>query len=305
MTDTMGRIRKIKKLIGKDRMMSLLNCLRFIPDRPYLKLEYKFLTGKKLNLDNPTTYNEKLQYLKIYDRKPIYTTMADKYLAKRYLADRIGERYVVPLLGVWDRFDDIDFGALPERFVLKTNHDSGTATVCRDKAGFDIRSARKKLEKSLKTDYFILKREWPYKNISRKIIAEEYLEEEPGKEIKDYKFFCFNGVPEMMYIIENSAKTHTKVFFDMNGRPLDLEIDDPRTEVMPPVPPCFEEMKKLAAKLSEGIPFLRVDFYYVKGRVYVGELTFYHESGLGNIRPAEWNGRLGDMLDISGVRSGR
>lgn len=300
-----GIIHGMKKILGKNVIETFYRAFGFLSDEKYLRLIYRLRMGRKLNLDDPRTFNEKLQWLKLNDRREIYTTMADKYLAKQYLVDKIGERYVVPLLGVWDGFDDIDFDALPKRFVLKTNHDSGTATVCRDKAGFDIRKARKKLGKSLKTDYFILKREWPYKNISRKIIAEEYLEEEPGKEIKDYKFFCFNGVPEMMYIIENSAEIHTKVFFDMNGRPLDLEIDDPRTEVTPPVPPCFEEMKKLAAKLSEGIPFLRVDFYYVKGRVYVGELTFYHESGLGNIRPSEWNERLGEMIDISEIRRRR
>ena len=300
-----GIIHGMKKILGRNVIETFYRAFGFLSDEKYLRFIYRLRMGKKLNLDDPKTFNEKLQWLKLNDRREIYTTMADKYLVKRYLADKIGDRYVVPLLGVWDGFDDIDFDTLPKRFVLKTNHDSGTATVCRDKAGFDIRSARKKLEKSLKTDYFILKREWPYKNISRKIIAEEYLEEEPGKEIRDYKFFCFNGVPEMMYIIENSAEIHTKVFFDMNGRPLDLEIDDPRTEVTPPVPPCFEEMKKLAARLSEGIPFLRVDFYYVKGRVYVGELTFYHESGLGNIRPSEWNDRLGEMIDISEIRRRR
>ena len=252
-----GIIHGMKKILGRNVIETFYRAFGFLSDEKYLRFIYRLRMGKKLNLDDPKTFNEKLQWLKLNDSREIY------------------------------------------------NHDSGTATVCRDKAGFDTRSARKKLEKSLKTDYFILKREWPYKNISRKIIAEEYLEEEPGKEIKDYKLFCFNGVPEMMYIIENSAEIHTKVFFDMNGRPLDLEIDDPRTEVTPPVPPCFEEMKKLAAKLSEGIPFLRVDFYYVKGRVYVGELTFYHESGLGNIRPSEWNGRLGEMIDISEIRRRR
>ena len=296
-------IQKIKRILGRNVIEFFYRSLGFLSDEKYLRLLFRLRMGRKLDLDNPKTFCEKLQWLKIYGRKEIYTTMADKYLAKQFIAEKIGEKYVVPLLNAWDRFDDIDFDSLPDKFVLKCNHDSGSAIICRDKAKLDKENARKILEKSLKTDYFILKREWPYKNIKRKIIAEEYLEDEPGANLFDYKFFCLNGIPRIMYVIEGASDNPTEAFFDMDQNYLDLEMEDPRPEIPPKLPDSFDEMKRLAAKLSEGVPFLRVDFFCVKGRLYVGELTFFHESGFGEIKPKEWDNKLGDMLDLSQVRS--
>ncbi len=296
-------IQKIKRILGRNVIEFFYRSLGFLSDEKYLRLLFRLRMGRKLNLDNPKTFCEKLQWLKIHGREEIYTTMADKYLAKQFIAGKIGEKYVVPLLGVWDRFDDIDFDALPDKFVLKCNHDSGSAIICRDKTKLDKENARKILEKSLKTDYFILKREWPYKNINRRIIAEEYLEDEPGVNLFDYKFFCLNGIPRIMYVIEGASDNPTEAFFDMEQNYLDLEMEDPRPEIPPRLPDCFDEMKRLAAELSDGVPFLRVDFFCVKGRLYVGELTFFHESGFGEIKPKEWDEKLGNMLDLSRVRS--
>lgn len=296
-------IQKIKRILGRNVIEFFYRSLGFLSDEKYLRLLFRLRMGRKLDLDNPKTFCEKLQWLKIHGREEIYTTMADKYLAKQFIAEKIGEKYVVPLLNSWDRFDDIDFDSLPDKFVLKCNHDSGSAIICRDKTKLDKENARKILEKSLRTDYFILKREWPYKNIKRKIIAEAYLEDEPGANLFDYKFFCLNGIPRIMYIIEGASDNPTEAFFDMDQNYLDLEMEDPRPEIPPKLPDSFDEMKRLAAKLSEGVPFLRVDFFCVKGRLYVGELTFFHESGFGEIKPKEWDMKLGDMLDISQVRS--
>lgn len=296
-------IQKIKRILGRNVIEFFYRSLGFLSDEKYLRLLFRLRMGRKLDLDNPKTFCEKLQWLKIHGREEIYTTMADKYLAKQFIASKIGEKYVVPLLGVWDRFDDIDFDALPDKFVLKCNHDSGSAIICRDKTKLDKENARKILEKSLKTDYFILKREWPYKNINRRIIAEEYLEDEPGVNLFDYKFFCLNGIPRIMYVIEGASDNPTEAFFDMEQNYLDLEMEDPRPEIPPRLPESFDEMKRLAAELSEGVPFLRVDFFCVKGRLYVGELTFFHESGFGEIKPKEWDEKLGNMLDLSRVRS--
>lgn len=296
-------IQKIKRILGRNVIEFFYRSLGFLSDEKYLRLLFRLRMGRKLDLDNPKTFCEKLQWLKIHGREEIYTTMADKYLAKQFIAGKIGEKYVVPLLGVWDRFDDIDFDALPDKFVLKCNHDSGSAIICRDKTKLDKENARKILEKSLKTDYFILKREWPYKNINRRIIAEEYLEDEPGVNLFDYKFFCLNGIPRIMYVIEGASDNPTEAFFDMEQNYLDLEMEDPRPKIPPRLPDCFDEMKRLAAELSDGVPFLRVDFFCVKGRLYVGELTFFHESGFGEIKPKEWDEKLGNMLDLSRVRS--
>ena len=298
----MGRI--IRYFKDKDFRIHVNTKLGFyknMSDGDYLRMLFKADLGYDPDFNNPRTFCEKLQWLKLHNRKDEYTVMADKYLAKQYVTDKVGSQYVVPLLGVWDRFDDIDFDALPDQFVLKTNHDSGTVIVCRDKSQMDKAKARHKLEKSLGTDYFAFNREWPYKNIDRKIIAEAYLEDEPGKNLRDYKFFCFNGEPKIMYVIEGISETPTEAFFDMDRRFLDLEMEDPKPVVSPELPEGFDSMRELAGKLSQGIPFLRVDFFSVKNRLYVGELTFFHQSGLTPIRPKEWDLRLGEWIRLPSV----
>lgn len=271
-----------------------------VPAEEFLKIRYRSEFGKKLNLECPETYTEKLQWLKLYDHRPEYTLMVDKFAVKQYVAERIGEEYVIPLLGVWERIEDIDFASLPEKFVLKTTHDSGGLVICKDKKELDIQRAIKKLTYFLNRRYYDYNREWPYKNVKPRIIAEQYMEDSTYKELRDYKFFTFGGVPKVLYIAQGRGKGEPTVadFFDMDFNHLPFTIDHDTAEVPPEKPQNFELMKKLAAKLSEGTPQLRVDFYEVDGRVYFGEMTFFHCSGLAPFHPKEWDRIFGDWVTL-------
>ena len=268
-----------------------------LPDKLYLKLFYKNTFGRKLDLKNPKSYNEKLQWLKLYDRKPEYIAMVDKCEAKRYVAGIIGPEYIIPTLGVWDRFDDIDFDTLPDQFVLKCTHDSGGVVIVKDKSTLDIPSARKVLEKSLKRNYYYSGREWVYKNIHPRILAEQYLDTPKG--LEDFKFFCFSGEVKCMgQIAGRGTPDISNDFFDENGNWIDLHIDYPNAKVRPELPKTFAEMKRLAEILSARIPHVRVDLYEVEGKVYFGEFTFFIGSGLLHLEPEEWDLKLGDMLTL-------
>lgn len=271
-----------------------------MPAEAFLKRMYKINMGKELNLTAPVNYTEKLQWLKLYDHRPEYTTMVDKYEVKKYVADRIGERYVIPLLGVWDRADEIDFDALPDRFVLKTTHDSGALVICKDKSRLDVEAAKKRLTHFLGRRYYDCNREWPYKNVKPRIIAEQYMEDSTYKELRDYKFFTFGGVPKVLYIAQGRGRGEPTVadFFDMDFNHLPFTIDHDMAAVPPEKPVCFEEMKQLAAILSEGTPQLRVDFYEVDGKVYFGEMTFFHCSGMEAFHPEEWDKIFGDWVEL-------
>ena len=292
---------RIKKFISREALNNMMRLFAFIPDKQYLQIMYRIRMGKKLNLDNPQTFNEKLQWLKLYDRRPEYTIMVDKYEAKKYVADRIGSEYIIPTLGVWDKFDDIDFDKLPNQFVLKCTHDSGGLVICRDKKTLDIQEARKKIEKSLKSNFFWVGREWPYKNVKPRIIAEEYMEDETDHELRDYKFFAFDGVAKALFIATDrgNLSSETKFdFFDIDFNHLDFTNGHPNSEVLPHKPKTFDEMKKLAEKLSCGIPQVRVDFYEVNGKAYFGELTFAHWSGMKPFDPEIWDKKFGEMIEL-------
>lgn len=268
-------------------------------DEGYLKLLYRSQLGKKLDLENPKTYNEKLQWLKLYDRRPIYTTMVDKAAVKDYVASRIGEEYIIPTYGVWEHFDDIDFDALPEKFVLKTNHGCGGIVICRDKAALDKAAARNTLENALKQEYYLTCREWPYKNVPRRILAEALLEDLRDGDLRDYKFFCFDGEVKALFVAsqrQNAAEETKFDFFDENYRHLPFTNGHPNAAVPPEKPEAFETMKQLARKLSAGYPHIRVDFYEVNGQVYFGELTLYHWSGIVPFEPEAWDRTFGDWL---------
>lgn len=281
--------------------LSSRGLLKWMPDELYLKLIFETRMGKKLNLNDPQTYNEKLQWLKIHDRKPEYTTMVDKYEAKKYAAEKIGQEYIIPTLGVWDKFDDIDFDSLPEQFVLKCTHDSGGLAICRDKSKFNKDAARAKIERSLKRNYYWSSREWPYKNVKPRIIAEQYMEDAETAELRDYKFLCFGGVVKALFIASERQKEGEEVkfdFFDKDFKHLDLRQGHPNAANCPEKPENFEDMKLLAEKLSTGIPQLRVDFYEVNGKVYFGELTFSHFSGMISFEPEEWDKTLGQWIQL-------
>lgn len=272
----------------------------YIPDKMAVSIKYRnhFLT--KLNLDNPTTFNEKLQWLKLYDRRPEYTLMVDKYRAKDYVAGIIGKDYIIPTLGKWKAFSDIDFDALPNQFVLKCNHSSGDAVICKDKATFDIESARKKLTDALNKDYYLVSREWPYKNVDRLIIAEEYLEDEVTHDARDYKFFCFDGKVKCFKIdLDRFTGRHAN-WYDTNGNilPYGTAAAPPLYDKKIELPDKLDEMMRLAETLSKGLPFIRVDFYYVNKKIYAGELTFYPASGLLPFTDIEWDIIMGQWLKL-------
>ena len=273
----------------------------WMPDEPYLKLKYWACMGKKLNLRDPKTFNEKIQWLKLHDRKPEYTSMVDKYEAKKYVAEKIGEEYIIPTIGVWDSYDEIDFSTLPNQFVLKCTHDSGGLSICRDKATFDIESAREKINRSLKKKYFLQSREWPYKNVKPRIIAEQYMEDRSTQELRDYKFFCFDGVAKALFIASDRQKKDedTKFdFYDIDFRHLPFTNGHPNALITPQKPERFQEMVELAEKLAAGFPHLRVDFYEVNGVVYFGELTFSHWSGFQPFVPEEWDTTFGNWINL-------
>lgn len=286
--------------------MSLKSILRdfshIIPDALYLQLRYRRVFHRHLNLKNPKTFNEKLQWLKLYDRKPEYTRMVDKYEAKQYVAERIGEQYIIPTLGVWDSFDEIDFDSLPDQFVLKCTHDSGGLVICRNKKELNLENAKRIISNSLKNNYFYAKREWPYKNVKPRIIAEKFMEDAADDALTDYKFFCFNGKAKIMYISRDHGKNPRTDFFDMEFNHLPIQVRDPNAEIVPQKPEQFEQMRELAEILSHGIAHLRVDFYLIDGKVYVGELTFYHMSGFSKVKPEEWNEIMGEWIDLTIVK---
>ena len=298
---------KVKKIIRfltdknyRFLVSSGLGWKKNMPAEQFLKRAYTIHMGRKLNLEDPITYTEKLQWLKLYDHRPEYTTMVDKYAVKQYVAEKIGEQYVIPLLGVWEREKDIDFSSLPNQFVLKTTHDSGAIVICKDKTRLDIDAAKKKLHYFLKRRYYDCNREWPYKNVKPRIIAEIYMEDSKYKELRDYKFFTFGGVPKILYIAQGRGKGEPTVadFFDMEFNHLPFTIDHDMAKVPPPKPECFEEMKRLATVLSQGTPQLRVDFYEVDGKVYFGEMTFFHCSGMEQFHPEKWDRIFVDWVTL-------
>lgn len=271
----------------------------WMSDEAYLKLRYKIAFGRKLNLENPQTFNEKLQWLKLHDRKPIYTTMVDKHAVKEYVASIIGEEYIIPTLGVWDSFDDIDFDTLPEQFVLKCTHDSGGLVICKDKSKLNIGEARRKIEKSLKTDYYLHGREWPYKNVPRRIIAEKYMVDESGTELKDYKVFNFDGQPHIIQVDYGRFTEHKRNLYNTDWEYIEAAIQYPSDkdhEISRPN--ALAEMIELARRLSTGIPHLRTDFYSIGDKLYFGELTFYHESGFASYQPEQFGVEMGRWLKL-------
>lgn len=294
----LGKILKILKnplwiiVFLNNRGFHILN------DEKYIKLLYRLNFNKDIDLNEPRTYNEKLQWLKLHDRKDIYTNMVDKYEAKKYVSNIIGEKYIIPTLGIWEKFDDIDFDKLPNEFVLKCTHDSGGVVICKDKRKLNMKQTKKKINKSLKRNFYYSGREWPYKNIKPRIIAEQYMVDESGDQLKDYKFFCFNGEPKLLFVAKDRP-TNTKFnYYDMKFEKLPFKQHYENFEDDLILPEGFGKMVELSRKLSKNISHVRVDFYNINGRIYFGELTFYHFSGFQKFEPEEWDKKLGDMLEL-------
>lgn len=300
-------LRKIKTMVRKPKMI-LIKILRlispFLNDKVYLKLLFPLSVGYQLDLNNPSTYNQKLQWLKIYYRNPILSKMVDKYEAKHSVSNLIGEEYVIKNYGVWNHFDDIDFDKLPLKFVLKTTHDQGGVVIVKDKFSFDMKKAKIKLTKHLKFKHFNLSREWPYKNVVPRIIAEEYMEDPNTKDLKDYKFFCFDGKVKALFIAaERQSGSEVKFdFFDRDFNHLDIVQSHPQSNVSHTKPDNFDKMIEIAEKLSNGVPHVRVDLYAISDRIYFGEFTFFHHGGLVPFTPKKWDYTFGSWIDLNVVK---
>lgn len=303
----MNMIIKIIKYISNKDYRFLINAAHGLynsmPDEEYLKRKYKAAMGIRLNLKNPKTFNEKLQWLKLYDRKPEYTIMVNKYEVKQYVADIIGEEHIIPTLGVWDNFDDIDFSKLPNQFVLKCTHDSGSVVVCKSKNELNFDAVKKKLEKSLKRNYYYAGREWPYKNVKPRIIAEKYVEEyeAPNADLIDYKWFCFNGEVKMLYVSQGLSNHATaKIsFYDINYQKMPFKRTDYEDfDVDPPKPKTWHEQIEIAKLLSRNYPFIRIDLYEVNSCVYFSEITFSPCAGFLPFDPIKWDNILGKWIEL-------
>lgn len=273
--------------------------LKKIPDPIYIKLLYRRRTGKTLNLKNPVTFNEKLQWLKLYNRKPEYSMMVDKYEVKKYVAKKIGEQYIIPTLGVWNHFDEIDFDMLPEQFVLKCTHDSGGLVIVKDKKKLDRDAARKKIEDSLSNDYYLRGREWPYKNVKPRIIAEKYMTDESEVELKDYKVFNFNGEAKFIQVDYGRFTNHKRNLYSIDWEYINAAIQYPSDQsVQINKPEKLDEMLMLARKLSASIPYVRTDFYSINDKIYFGEITFFAEAGFGKFTPEQFGVEIGSWIKL-------
>lgn len=291
----------IKRVLKDPRLILTFILSRYchwMNDELYLRILYFLRMGKMLHLNPPVTYNEKLQWLKLHNRHPEYTQMVDKAMAKEYVAGIIGNEYIIRTLGVWDKFEDIDFDTLPNRFVLKCTHDSGGLVICTDKDKLDISKAKKKINKSMRRNYFCGTREYPYKNVQPRIVAEEYMVDESGTELKDYKFFCFDGKVKMMFVATGRPYDTRFDFYDMEFKHLPFKQGHPLADRSISKPCGFEKMIHLAEVLSKGIPHVRVDFYDINGNIYFGEMTFFHFSGCVLFEPSKWDSIIGEWLKL-------
>ena len=272
-----------------------------IPDKLYLSMRYKAIFGRRLNWQNPETFTEKLQWLKLYGRDPQYVRLVDKYDVKEYIKNTVGEEYIIPTLGIWERAEDIDFDSLPEQFVLKCTHDSGSVIICKDKKTFDRSAAVKSLNAKLQRNLFWWNREWVYKDIKPRVIAEKYMEDTKTRELRDYKLFCFDGVPKLIFVATDRQSKENETafdFFDMDYNWLDIRNGHPNASVHPEKPVTFEQMKALASKLSKGFPEARIDFYEIDGKIYFGEITFFHNGGFMPFDPDSWDYEIGKWLKL-------
>lgn len=298
----MNRIKRAIMHPGHLLLFLLNKTARLWPDKLFLKLKFRLVMGQKLDLRNPKTFNEKLQWLKLYNRRPEYTTMVDKYAVKQYVSDKIGEQYIIPTLGVWNSVEDIDWKSLPDQFVLKTTHGGGGGgvVICKDKATFDKDAANLKLQKSLDSDIYLNFREWPYKDVPKRVIAEQYMTDESAVELKDYKFFCFNSKVRCFKVDFDRFQSHKANYYDRDAKLLPFgEVccmpDFNRTFEKPK---NFNKMIEIVETLSLDIPFARIDLYNAAGRIYFGEITFFPAAGMGKFEPEIWDKKLGDWIDL-------
>lgn len=275
--------------------------LHWLGDASFARISYWLRFGETLDLKNPRKFNEKLQWLKLHDRRSEYINMVDKIAMKDIVAANVGQQYAIPTLGIWEKVDDIEWDKLPSQFVIKWNHDSGSIVICKDKESFNREAAINKLRYGEKYNGFWYGREWPYKGVKPKLLAEPYLEDSVTGELRDYKVFSFNGKVKLFLVASDRQKKGESVkfdYFDIKGTHLNITNDHPQAQVIPALPKSFNQMIELTEKISAGLPHLRVDFYEVDGRAYIGEFTLYHGSGLMSFKPDEWNEVIGDWITL-------
>lgn len=280
--------------------LALTQFANLISDKKYLEWMYYLTFRKSLDLENPKSFNEKLQWMKLYDRNPLYTKLVDKLEAKTYINEVCGAEYAVPTLAVWNNENEIDLKNLPQKFVIKCNHNSGLGLIiCRDKDTLDINKVKTLVGRGLRQDFFLSSREWPYRDVVRKAFAEDYL----GENLLDYRFYCFNGEPKLIYVYSNLSNSegskpepHFCDIMDMQWKPAPFRQKSPPKGNIPK-PPHFEEMITIAKKLSRGIPYVRIDFYDLD-RLYVGEFTFFPGGGFSKFNPSKWDEILGSWIEL-------
>ncbi|MBN8210241.1 glycosyl transferase [Bacillus sp. NTK071] len=293
-------MKKILYWISKKTGFGYLKNL--VPTKAYCSLLYERSMGKKINWGNPTTYNEKLQWLKLYERNPEHIKMVDKYEVREYISKTIGDEYLIPLIGVWDDFDDIDINSLPNQFVLKCTHDSGGVVVCKDKNNLNWDAARKKILSSLNRNYYYYGREWPYKFVKPRIICEKYMSDKSGNELNDYKIMCFNGVPRLIQVHKNRYTDHSLNFYDTewNLTPIVQGVNNSHSKITKPV--NLSKMLDLSKELSKDTIFSRIDFYDIDGKIYFGEITFCPTSGFEKISPKGYDELLGSWIKLPNIK---
>lgn len=294
------KLNMLKNLTSQQKMNLYYSpFVKILPSTIFLRIHYRVSIGKRLNFTDPQTFNEKMQWLKLYYHDPVFTIMVDKYEVKDYVSRKIGENYVIPSLGVYDSFEDINFDELPNQFVLKCTHDSGGIAICKDKSRFDYSKARERLSRSLSRNYYYLGREWPYKNVKPRILVEEYMENKNRSNLDVYKILTFNGIPRIVQTIQNDKTPLESIdYFDSDWNKLDMRQDYPNSTNPLEKPTCLDEMLQLAAILGKGIPFLRVDLYEIDGKVYFSEFTFYSDCGFAPFTPSDWDNTLGSWIQL-------
>lgn len=279
----------------------LRHTYKWWPDAIWLRVLYRLKMHRVLHLKNPQRFTEKLQWLKLHDRNPLYSVLVDKYEVKDYVRQQIGGEYVIPVYGVWEHFDDIDFEKLPNQFVLKCTHDSGNVFICKDKVTFDKTKAKEGLERSLKYNFYWWTREWPYKNVKARILAEKYMKDEKSGDgsLTDYKFYCFKGEPKIVLVSSGRGSGNLCFdYYDMQWRKLPLIWDRPNSNIDYAEPLNFSKMQQMCRQLAQGIPHVRIDLYDISNHIYFGEFTFYDSGGYCNFTPDEWDKKLGDMISV-------
>ncbi len=302
----MDMIKPIKHKLNTLCRILLKHYGGILSDKTYTKVLYRLRMHNSLDLDNPHSFTEKIQWLKLYDHNPFYTTLVDKYEVKKWVSGIIGSKYVITTIGVWDSVDFIDFDTLPKQFVLKTTFGGGSdgVFICKNREAVDFSIVKNRLLESMKTNPYHRLREWPYKNVPRRIIAEQYLDDNSG-DLADYKFYCFGGIPKILLLATNRYSAHNFDYFDMdyNKLPITSAMGGNNPNLSVDKPACFDEMKEIARKLSEGLPHVRVDLYYCNCQVYFGEMTLYDSSGFDNLNSEEWNSRMGEWINLPEIDS--